>query len=94
MGSGVFAEVLYKGTLILVQSSECDAGLGVFPGGTDQGQDTRTHPSSESGSELWAQDCRSVARIWPGLAGESEKGSAVLAGTLNKSRTHPRSMQR
>ena len=40
VGSGSFVGVLYKGTSSHVQSSECDAGLGVFPMGTDQGKDT------------------------------------------------------
>ena len=40
VGSGVFVGILHKGTSILAQCSECDAELGVFPGGTDQGQDT------------------------------------------------------
>ena len=61
VGLGVFVRVLHKGTSILFQCSECDAGWRVFPGGNNQGQDTRTHTSSESWSKLWAQDCRSVA---------------------------------
>ena len=38
--SEAFEVVLHKGTLNLVQGSECDAGLGVFPMWTDQGQET------------------------------------------------------
>ena len=38
--SEAFEVVLHKGTLNLVQSSECDARLGVFPMATDQGQET------------------------------------------------------
>ena len=37
MGFRLFVGVLHKGASSLVQSSECDAVLGVFPGGTDQG---------------------------------------------------------
>ena len=40
VGSGAFVLVLLKGTLNLVQCSQCDAGLGVFPMRTDQGQET------------------------------------------------------
>ena len=38
--SEAFQVVLLKGMLNLVQSSECDAGLAVFPMATDQGQET------------------------------------------------------
>ena len=40
VGSGAFVGVLHKGTSSLVQSTACDAGLEVFSGETDQGQDT------------------------------------------------------
>ena len=78
--SGVFFRGLNKHRIQLgsIQGNRCAlrSGVGVMHKG-------RTHLSSKAGSELWAQDCRSVALIWPGVASESERGSAMLADTLN-----------
>ena len=57
VGSGAFVAVLLKGTSNRVQCSQCDSDWECFLWGLTKG---RTHPSSESGRELWAQDCRSI----------------------------------
>ena len=57
VGSEAFVRVLHNGTSSLVQSSSDVPDRECFLEGLTKG---RTHPSSGSGRELWAQDCRLV----------------------------------